>query len=312
MPKGKNGAKKAVPHSAPKAPPKRKYTREQLRQIKEQRRILNQKRFEIFKRRAVAFLKTLAIRSAAVLILAGVFFGLYASLFALSLNLTGSGRKAEYGYRVGIEFDPVYTLEEASGYLIDGEWYVSMTDMVSYCDMITTGDSQTLRFILKNSGNENVSFSVNSSVAIINGVKAKLENPVIVKNGDFLVPAEFFDKYVNGIVVEFDEKNGLFSIQKEQTDKSYQSTALYKALKEDKDKKNDIARDTVLVEYTDISFTLKKAVSSEMIPEYTLGADLLAATDPQMLAALEEARKQAELDAAAAAAATDQQQSPDQ
>ena len=40
--------------------------------------------------------------------------------------------------------------------------------------------------------------------------------------------------------------------------------------------------------------------------------DLLAATDPQMLAALEEARKQAELDAAAAAAATDQQQSPDQ
>lgn len=312
MPPKKGGVKKAPQSAAPKAPPKRKYSREQLKQIKEQRRILQQQRFDIFKRRAIAFLKTFAIRSAAVIVLAAVFFGIYASLFMLSLNLTGSGRREEYGYRVGIEFDPMYTLEDEGGYRIDGVWYVSMTDVVNYCDMITTGDDEHLRFILKNSGNENVSFTANSSVVMINGVKAKMAHPVIVRDGDFLVPAEFFDKYMNGMTVLIDDKNKLFSIQKEQTEESERSTALYKALKEDKDKKNDIARDSVLVEYTDMSFTLKKAVSSEMIPEYTLGAELLAATDPQMLAALEEARKQAELDAAAAAGTADQQQDPQQ
>lgn len=309
MPPQKGGVKKAPQSTAPKAPPKRKYTREQLRQIKEQRRILQQQRFDIFKRRAIAFLKTFAIRSAAVIVLAAVFFGIYASLFMLSLNLTGSGRREEYGYRVGIEFDPMYTLEDEGGYRIDGVWYVSMTDVVNYCDMITTGDDEHLRFILKNSGNENVSFTANSSVVMINGVKVKMADPVIVRNGDFLVPAEFFENYVNGMTVLIDDKNKLFSIQKEQTEESRQSTSLYKALKEDKDKKNDIARDSVLVEYTDMSFTLKKAVSSEMIPEYTLGSELLAATDPQMLAALEAAKQQAALDAAAAA---NQQQDPQQ
>ena len=237
IPPKKGGVKKAPQSAAPKAPPKRKYSREQLRQIKEQRRILQQQRFDIFKRRAIAFLKTFAIRSAAVIVLAAVFFVIYASLFMLSLNLTGSGRREEYGYRVGIEFDPMYTLEDEGGYRIDGVWYVSMTDVVSYCDMITTGDDEHLRFILKNSGNENVSFTANSSVVMINGVNAKMAHPVIVRDGDFLVPAEFFDKYMNGMTVLIDDKNKLFSNQKEQTEESERSTALYKALNEDKDKK---------------------------------------------------------------------------
>ena len=53
IPPKKGGVKKAPQSAAPKAPPKRKYSREQLKQIKEQRRILQQQRFDIFKRRAL-------------------------------------------------------------------------------------------------------------------------------------------------------------------------------------------------------------------------------------------------------------------
>ena len=54
IPPKKGGVKKAPQSAAPKAPPKRKYSREQLKQIKEQRRILQQQRFDIFKRRKEA------------------------------------------------------------------------------------------------------------------------------------------------------------------------------------------------------------------------------------------------------------------
>lgn len=235
-----------------------------------------------------------------------VMFAVFAGLFTLSLYAGCGESESVYTVNIGVEHDRYSTYEISEGLICrDGVWYVDMTKVIDYCGFITTGDVHELRFILKDSGSENVRFTAGSKAAYINGERVSLDAPVFKRGDGFYVPADFFGKYMTGIEVTVDESAKTFLFTRALTVESAQSVALYEALKNDSDSSNDMKASEILIDYENMTFTLREPANSDKIYEYTLDANTLLATDPALLAAAaaEAAAAQAAAEAAAAEAA---------
>ena len=94
-------------------------------------------------------------------------------------------------------------------YFINDVLYVNMTAIADEFDFVLTGDKDEYRFITDIKTGEEVRFYIGKSVAEVNGDSVNLMGNTFITDDSLFVPAEFFEKYVNGISFQYiaDEKN---------------------------------------------------------------------------------------------------------
>ncbi|MBP3918900.1 MAG: D-alanyl-D-alanine carboxypeptidase family protein [Clostridia bacterium] len=95
----------------------------------------------------------------------------------------------------------------------NGNLYVNMTPIVNLCEMAVTGDTQELRFITRDA-KEHVQFIVGSTQVFINGVEKRLTCAPYMDGEDLYVPYDFFQSYVSGISVLYDQEKQTVTAQK--------------------------------------------------------------------------------------------------
>ena len=106
---------------------------------------------------------------------------------------------------------------DTSKYVHNGELYVNMTAISEKFGFIMTGDRKMLRFITNEKTAETVCFEIGSPFAEINGTVVRLSGETVNHNGSLFVPADFFDEYVVGIDVAFDEEKLLLTVLRDTT-----------------------------------------------------------------------------------------------
>ena len=73
----------------------------------------------------------------------------------------------------------------------NGTLYVNLTPVLELCDIVTTGDTNELRFTTDVATDENILFRIGTREVECNGVPEHLDAPSILENGDVYVPYDF-------------------------------------------------------------------------------------------------------------------------
>ncbi len=97
-------------------------------------------------------------------------------------------------------------------YVKDGNVYVDMTAVSEKFGFIMTGDRNWLRFITNEKTGESVCFEIGTPFAEINGTEIRMNGNSEKYEDSLFVPVEFFDEYVNGIEISYDEEKNVLSI----------------------------------------------------------------------------------------------------
>ncbi len=148
-----------------------------------------------------------------------IIFALMSGMIALSfyLNLTHTEQK-DYGdlkITMGLS-NKVNEIESQSirqeKYIRGGVMYLDMTEIASCFEFVVTGEKSERRYITDVKNGEYVRFYTGSSVAEINGTMIRLDSSVIKDGESVFVPVSFFDDYVNGMKVDFDEDEAMISV----------------------------------------------------------------------------------------------------
>ena len=100
-------------------------------------------------------------------------------------------------------------------YLQGDDIYVNMTAISKEFGFIITGDRKQLRFITDAEADESVVFMPGTPFADVNGTAVRLTGDVIEFDGNIFVPANFFEEYVYGVVIEINEDKGILTIFKD-------------------------------------------------------------------------------------------------
>ncbi len=218
--------------------------------------------------------------------------------FFVNLMNNGSPDTGVYTFQTGGIYD-VKEIKTMKGSLIfrNGSYYINMTDIAAYCDFTTTGDVGQMRYISNNKNNDNVIFRTGDSVIYVNRVRVRLKAPVIAEDDDVYIPAEYFDKYVQGISLDINEKERKLTISRSFDEgtsllvSDFETENLLKLAKGEE--QTDIGDFSVNIGYGEISFTLHESEPTEHIDEYTIGRDLLLITDPEYAENLKKLAEQA-------------------
>lgn len=100
----------------------------------------------------------------------------------------------------------------------NGTLYVNLTPVLELCDIVTTGDTNELRFTTDVATDENILFRIGTREVECNGVPEHLDAPSILENGDVYVPYDFLATYVKGLSCSYDEKTHTVEIKRNTTD----------------------------------------------------------------------------------------------
>ncbi len=148
-----------------------------------------------------------------------IVFAAVAGVISLAFytNLTATEPSAYDGLRLKLCLeheakDLKAVVVDTEKYVIDGELYVNMTAISEKFGFIMTGDRKWLRFITNEKTGESVCFETGTPFAEINGTEVRLNSNVLNLDGSLFVPAEFFNEYVNGMEISFDEEENILSI----------------------------------------------------------------------------------------------------
>lgn len=106
----------------------------------------------------------------------------------------------------------------------NGIYYVDMDSIASYCNLTVTGNSERMRYVVRESG-EAVEFLIGQSIAYINGVSERTGGDAYVSSGKVYVPLEFAKRCFVGIDIALDLKNSKITIIR-QTDANGEALAL--------------------------------------------------------------------------------------
>ena len=148
-----------------------------------------------------------------------VTYVIIAVVFAVGfvINLTSSNAVSldkAVTYQLGNDSENTSTIMLSDIYK-NSKIYINMDDIARLCNMATTGDINELRFISLDDESENVSFVLSTRIAFVNGEEIRLTSDTIAKNDIVYVPIEFFNEYVEGITVNYDEDESTLKILKD-------------------------------------------------------------------------------------------------
>jgi|GEM_PF-2563959 hypothetical protein len=265
VPVNKKPQNNKKPPPKKKPPQKKKITKQQAeinrRKAEQRKKLLKKKRKEarkIFFNRLVMFFVVFI-----------VFLLLSVGIFFINLIWNIKFTSNSYVYQIGedktagtitrnVTYDTLYTQNRI---------YINFSELAEMYECIITGDKDSIRYIIPDAaGNvvDDVKFMLNTTLAYVNGVPARMESPVFFKGEVLYVPMKFFNDYVSGLKVQYT----------------------------DYDKKLLITKATP--ETTEIWFNIELHSATENIPETSLDYELLYLTDPVRLANEKRLREEAE------------------
>ena len=192
---------------------KRKATKEQMKA--ENRRLRKEKMDSFLHGLAVYGIILVALAG----IVAGVFFGFFYS--------TPDDNKTAVTYFE--KYDGKYTekvkISEDTAYP-DGVLYLNFSNIADACDMTIIIDSDTAKFVFYDdtaadsdgTGHEEYAvFEKKSTECVVCGQDARLSAPAVFIDGDVWIPADFVEKYVDGITVTEERSKGNVYITRDST-----------------------------------------------------------------------------------------------
>jgi hypothetical protein len=146
-------------------------------------------------------------------------FAIYAVLVPIvilsvkaALPSNSSDRSGDYTYQLGSD-DNIYSkkIYSRSRIKVGDEYYVNMDSIADYCTLTTTGDDESIRYVVRSSG-DYVEFLIDQSIAYINGVQERTGAVVFLNNDTVYVPLTFAQRCFNGITIELNEKENKITI----------------------------------------------------------------------------------------------------
>jgi len=100
-------------------------------------------------------------------------------------------------------------------------YYLNMSELATYCNMTTTGDDSTMRYIVKETG-ETVEFVLGQSIAYINGIQERTGGDAYIRGGNIYVPLDFVNRCFHGIETGVDlEKAKITVLRQTDADGNY-------------------------------------------------------------------------------------------
>ncbi len=84
-------------------------------------------------------------------------------------------------------------------------FYLNMTKIAKLYEMVTTGDSVSMKYTVRES-DESLELILGQSLAYINGIPQRMEAPCKLKNGEVFVSADFINRCFNCITVNIDRE----------------------------------------------------------------------------------------------------------
>lgn len=268
---------------------KPRLTKEQKRRIKERKDFERRIKRDHFKRKAAIWIRVMTGRFILSLTAAVIIFAAVIGIIAIDAHYVRRVKENEYAFYIG-EKEDRYSLHYVSTSALcpagDNIPYINMSWITDYFSLITTGDSRQLKYIFNDDRTQTLKFTYGSNLALVNGELAGMESDALKINGDMYIPLSFFDMCFDGIACRIDDDNLEVVFTRTLTDEAMERLEQYRVLKSDNDKKNDMELSAVGFEYLDVSLRMHPQKATSPIAEYSLDADILAATDPEYLAAL--------------------------
>ena len=231
-------------------------TPEQLEYIRRRSGI---QRFYI-KQRRISAIMLFFTRLLTLVVVYVLIFAVSSGLFVLGLRAPNRKAGEDVVYQLGDnKKDAIYKVETLPyrSRVRSGQLYLNFSELADYFGFVTTGDVNTLRFLTKYKGGEEVIFEVGTGSVTVNGSMMRMYVPSYSEGDALYVPLDFIKTYIKGISVGINEKNGRLVLYREYT----------------LDTKGEKVFD-------DITFTLKPQNPTEHIDENTLPADIKIATEP--------------------------------
>lgn len=254
---------------------RRKLSPEEIEDMRRREKIrlfqLRQKR----KNRLRALLFRILITAAAYLIMLAVTCGTFAFSIYSGMNPEYPG----YTYTIGSKDadDTVVTTYDGSFIFRSGMLYVNLSDIASYFGWVTTGDYESVRYIIPSSDGtdyQELLFDIGSDGVTVNGTRIRMEGNSFEYERELFVPISFLEKNVNGILITKNEKKHRIQIEHSQ-----------------------VADSDGKLQNEDITLSIKKDVPSEHI-DYLSVATYIQAKQAAEEAAAAAAEPKAETDSA--------------
>lgn len=183
---------------------KRKATREQMKA----------ERSRIRKEKLEGFLHGLAVYGVILVLLAGIIAGVFFGFFYSTPD--DNATTVTYFEKFDGKHTDKNKFSEDVAYP-GGVLYVNFTNIAKACDMTVIADSKTAKFVFYDetapdsdgTGHEEYAvFGKKSTECTVCGQDARLSAPAVFDDGDVWIPADFVEKYVDGITVEEQKSKG--------------------------------------------------------------------------------------------------------
>ncbi len=223
---------------------RKRVTREEfeaiLRKRQEQKRVKMRARLEYFLALAVIFL-------IAFTVMAGLFVGIF------FINLTSHEEPDTSNYSF-ILSDYAHESDVSLGSIVgeDGKRYYNFSQIADFFDFAMIGSIDNMKYIIKGSENETVSFYPDADSAHVNDVYVRTDGKSFYDNGDLFVPESFIKDNLRGLDIK--------------TDSGAKTVKISRIMLNSVDSEGKIT-DGHEPMYEDISFALKALDVTASIPE---------------------------------------------
>lgn len=193
------------------------------------------------------------IRSA--LTLFGVSFAIFALIFAITFYIVLTSHKdpdaRDYTLELA-DYENSSLVENGSVVGPNGIRYVNFSKLAEFYGFAMVGSIDNMKYVVKSSDNETVSFTPDSDKVFVNNVAVRADGPAFYNNGDLFVCESFVSKYILGFDLETDIRDRKVTV----------SRILLNTVDAD-----GVIADGKPPEYEDLTFTLKAPVITASISE---------------------------------------------
>ena len=98
-------------------------------------------------------------------------------------------------------------------------YYLDMTGIADLCAMTTTGDSESLKYTVRSTG-ESVRFMIGQSLVYVNGIPERMESDCEIRNGRLYVPMDFVNRCFTGVSAELDTERNCITVTRATDDET--------------------------------------------------------------------------------------------
>ena len=161
----------------------------------------------------------IAVYGVCVPALWAAFFAVYSLVVLATVGVTKIDFAEEYEVRVSVkgsrkDYHLSYDVKDSDDF-IDGVWYVNFSRIADVCSFPAGGDTGVIKYKITNpdGSSDYLRLALDENAVYVNS--ERLCPGIVVRGDDIYLPADFVDKYINGINVEIDDNEKRIGIEVE-------------------------------------------------------------------------------------------------